>query len=184
MPRGTPGADGKAEKGTVAMTVGNRTRFARLGATFALVLVALGALLAPAADAGFTGATLTIHNRLCPRGYTGTNYYRDCHDRAAVGMEFTLAGAQRASGTTDSEGNVSFDLLSGAYRVRGGVPGDVATLRVYCSEANTSGGRTPYPFRYIRNGVRGPNDPSGIRIELGAGDNVICDWYNIPESQR
>ena len=166
------------------MTTGNRTKLARLGATFALLLVALGALLAPAADAGYTGAKLTIHNRLCPREYTGTNYYRDCHDSPAVGMEFRLAGAQRASGTTDSAGNVSFDLLSGRYRVRGGVPGEFATLNVYCSEANASGGSSPYPFRYIRDGVRGPNDPSGIRIELGAGDRVICDWYNTPESQR
>ncbi len=164
------------------MTTGNRTKLARLGATFALLLVALGALLVPAADAGYTGAKLTIHNRLCPRGYTGTNYYRDCHDTPAVGMEFRLAGAQRAAGTTDGAGNVSFDLLSGRYRVRGGVPGEFATLNVFCAPASAPG--TRYPFRYIRDGVRGPNDPSGIRIELGAGDNVICDWYNTPESQR
>lgn len=166
------------------MKTGNRTRFARLGAVVVLALVALGALLAPAAEAGFTGARLTIHNRLCPRDYTGTNFYRDCHHTPAKDQEFFLTGAERERGRTDAAGNVSFDLLSGRYRVRGGVPGEFARLNVYCSEAGASGTRVEYPFTYIRGGVRGPNDPTGIKIALGGGDDVICDWFNTPESQQ
>ncbi len=128
-------------------------------------------------------AALTIHNRLCPAGYAGSNHYRDCHDTPApAGLEFTAVGATTVRATTDATGNAAFSLAAGTYEVRGGVPGEFATLNLFCAPASAPG--TPFPFTLLRGGVRGPNDPTGVRLSLAPGDAVICDWYNTPESQR
>lgn len=166
------------------MRTRRRGSIAALGAALALMLSVLGAGLAPTAQArDAQPAWLTIHNRICPQGYKGTDLYRDCHQNPApAGLRFTVRGPVTERDKTDRAGNVDFALQSGRYAVRGGVPGEFATLRVFCAPAAQPG--TRYPFTYILGGVRGPNDPTGIRINLGAGDRVICDWYNIPESQR
>ena len=176
------------------MRTRRRGSIAALGAALALMLAVLGAGLAPAAGAQHAepvaeaqqvagGASLTIHNRLCPTGYAGTNYFRDCYGRSVgAGVEFFVRGTERAKRVTNVDGNVTFGLEPGRYRVRGGIPGEFATLRVFCAPAAKPG--TPFPFTYILGGVRGEDDPTGIRIKLAAGDAVVCDWYNIPESQR
>lgn len=170
------------------MKTSRRGSVAALGAALALMLAVLGAGLAPTAQAQVQqqqrgGASLTIHNRLCPAGYAGTNAFRDCHGRSAgAGLEFSVRGPQRLTRATGADGNVTFALQPGRYTVRGGVPGEFATLRVFCAPAAKPG--TPFPITILRGGTRGPSDPTGIRLALAAGDSVICGWYNTPESQR
>lgn len=170
-----------------------RGSIAALGAALALMLAVLGAGFAPAAGAQHEepvaaaqlargGASLTIHNRLCPEGYAGTNYFRDCHERSVgAGLEFSVRGQERMTRRTNVDGNVTFGLEPGRYLVRGGVPGEFAATRVFCAPAAEPG--TRFPFRALP-GVRGGADVGGIRIRLAPGDAVVCDWYNIPESQR
>lgn len=93
-----------------------------------------------------------------------------------------MRGTERMNRATNVDGNVTFGLEPGRYRVRGGVPGDFASLRVFCAPAAKPA--TRFPFAYLRGGTRGPNDPTGIRIALDASDAVVCDWFNTPESQR
>jgi len=127
-------------------------------------------------------ATLTIHIRLCPTGYAGSDFYPDCHGTPApAGLEFTATGPTTATAATDASGNATFTLAPGTYEVRGGVPGDFARLNLFCAPASAPG--TPFPFTPLLGGVRGPNDPTGLRLALAAGDAVVCDWYNTPESQ-
>lgn len=128
-------------------------------------------------------ATLTIHNRLCPEGYAGGAFYRDCHDTPApAGLTFAAEGATTTTGATDAAGNVALTLAPGAYTVRGGVPGEFARLTLFCAPAAAPG--TRFPFSLLGGGTRGPDDPTGVRLTLAAGDAVICDWYDTPESQR
>lgn len=145
-----------------------------------------------------SAASLTIHNRLCPEGHGGTNLYRDCHETpTGAGLEFiatpvptgtpTAAATDSTApaavvATTDLAGNATLTLPPGTYDLRGGVPGDFARLALFCAPAAAAG--TRFPTTPLLGGVRGPNDPTGARLTLAAGDTVVCDWYNTPESQR
>lgn len=130
---------------------------------------------------GFPTATLTIHNRLCPPGFPGPDYDAACHGTAApAGLEFGVAGPDPATASTDEAGNTTFRLAEGRYRVRGGVPGEFATLAVFCAPAARPG--TPYPFTPLRGGPRGPEDETGIELDLVGGGDVVCDWYNTPDA--
>ena len=139
---------------------------------------------------GQATASLTIHNRVCPPDTTPGDFFGDCHDHPApAGLEFSLEGPVSRTAETDDDGNVVFaDLPTGTYAVRGGVPGEFASLHVSCALAYDVSIR--FPFDPIRGGVRGPDDPTGIRLTLDgggaqyAGDPVVCDWYNLPEDLR
>ena len=65
------------------------------------------------------------------------------------------------------------DLVAGNYTINEDVPGDFTSIYVYCSLA---GADDVVPFTY--------NEAiQGIDITLAEGQNVICDWYNIPDDQ-
>lgn len=166
---------------------------AALGATalallVALLTVALSAVSAPKAGAQevqaattATTATLTIHNRLCPAGFTGTDFFGTCHGTPApAGLDFTAEGPEVVSGFTDAAGNVVFsDLTPGTYAVRGGVPLDFAKLNIACTPAATPG--VPYPFTPLPAG--GASATTGAQLNLAAGANIVCDFYNTPVPQ-
>lgn len=117
------------------------------------------------------GARLTIHNRICPAGFTGPDYYGTCHDTAPnPGLPFTLSGPEVGEATTDASGNVDFvGLTAGTYTVSGGVPGEFADVTYFCARRATPS--VAFPFSVV---------PTGISVTLGATDDVVCDWYNSP----
>lgn len=116
-------------------------------------------------------AQLTIHNRICPEGFSGPDYYGTCHDTAPnPGLPFFISGPETASATTNASGNVTFSALTaGDYAVSGGVPGEFADVNYFCAEADAL--TIPYPFT---------KTATGIAVSLPAGANIICDWYNTP----
>lgn len=135
---------------------------------FALGLVGLAPIGATQADAT---ARLTVHNRICPEGFSGPDYYGTCHDTAPnPGLPFSISGPDAAAATTDAGGNVTFaDLTAGDYAVSGGVPGEFADVNYFCAEADALA--VAYPFT---------ETATGITVSLPAGADVICDWYNTP----
>ncbi|HEV2108717.1 MAG TPA: hypothetical protein VGR16_10685 [Thermomicrobiales bacterium] len=143
----------------------------RLGVLFGLFLL-LGTLGVTRTVAGQAEpARLTIHNRICPIGFSGPDYYGTCHDTPPdPGLPFTLSGPVLAEGITDPEGNITFaGLTPGDYAVSGGVPGEFATVNYFCASADTPS--QAYPFT---------RTATGITVSLPAGADVICDWYNTP----
>ena len=139
------------------------------------LLLAFSALAVPAPSAGAqTGATLTVHLRICPADFTGPDYYGTCHGTAPdTSYDFTVTGPETATAGTDASGNVTFSgLAAGTYDVQGGPPGDVTRLNAYCADADDLS--TAVPFT---------DNGSYISLALANGDNVVCDWYITPESQ-
>lgn len=119
-------------------------------------------------------AALTIHHRVCPVAFDGPDYYGECHDDPINGMPFTVE-AQRSSriGESVADGNVTFgDLTPGAYTIRGGPPPDRVRTAISCTLAANPG--TPYPFTQ-RGNVE-------ITLDLLPGQDVVCDWYVIPNN--
>jgi hypothetical protein len=147
------------------------TLLVRLTAGLGLMI---GLLALSVAGAGAqAGATITIHNRICPGGFDpnsgGDAFFSECHGTPPdPALGFAITGG--ATLETDAEGNVVFDgLAAGTYEISGGVPGEFAETVVYCSDADDVSVAWPFEFTGI-----------GIAITVAEGDNVVCDWYNIP----
>ncbi len=148
-------------------------RFISRVGVLAALLFTLGLISATPVGAAQTAdtATITIHNRICPEGFSGPDYYGTCHDTAPnPGLPFFISGPESASATTDSSGNVTFTgLTPGDYAVSGGVPGEFASVNYFCAGADAL--TVAYPFTATA---------TGITVALTAGANIICDWYNTP----
>jgi hypothetical protein len=140
----------------------------RLAAGFALFLVLIGASFSHA-SAGEGTQSITIHNRICPTGYTGSALFADCHGNPQTDhLDFTIAGSgELQTQATDDNGNVTFQTNPGSYNISGGVPGEFASTVVYCS---VNGDQVP-----------ATQTDTGYSVTVPDGEDVICDWYNIPE---
>ncbi|MBA3336640.1 MAG: hypothetical protein H0T49_03640 [Chloroflexia bacterium] len=132
----------------------------------------------PDLQTGGTGS-IEVHAAGCPAGYTGTTAFEDCHDSGLDNVVYTIAGpgGYTAQGTTDvpqtpGPGIVRFTNLGpGTYRLDEEIPGDFVSLRIFCSDATTKAT------------VAINEDANGASLNLATGQQVICDWYVIPDQQ-
>lgn len=124
-----------------------------------------------------TGGSLVVHLALCPPGYDGDAVFDACHGSGISDQPFTLSGPDGSLDQTTvvpqtpGPGIVEFTGLSaGSYELAGGPPGDFGRVELYCSL-----------------------QPDGAQVEtslqstvatfsIGEGDDVLCDWYYIPEN--
>ncbi|MBW3633017.1 MAG: hypothetical protein KY456_08305 [Chloroflexi bacterium] len=122
---------------------------------------------------------VTIHKLRCPAGYEGTTPYQDCHDNRFQGVTFTALGPEGyvREETTGADGVIVFDgiTVAGTVNLAEELPSDIASFRVYCS--NDQGNRVPSDRADT---AAGP----GVRLYVGLGDRIICDWYDIPAVQQ
>ena len=132
----------------------------------ALVLVVSQAQLTSAQGTG----TIELHKRLCTTD--AVNLFDDCHD-TLVDQEVSFSLDGGAAVAVDASGNVVFDgLAAGTYDISEveGPPLDFVSLRVFCSVQ----GDDPEVFEVTTDG---PN----FSVELGDGEYIVCDVYNIAE---
>jgi hypothetical protein len=150
-------------------------RMARLG--FVLMLCfAFGSI--PRVDAQSDPTVITIHLSQCPAGYTGSDPFTDCHSNGVAGVTFTWrvsAPGPATTSTTDADGVTSFETLGAAngIKVTEQPPIDLASYSVYCS---MNDGADTVPFNYVSGEVA----VFFVDLTLGGGEQVICDWYNVP----
>lgn len=134
----------------------------------------------PANLKGQTGS-LTVHLGVCPVGYTGSDFYNDCHNNGAKGQVFTLTGsrgnavdATTTLPNTPGPGVAQFnDLDPDTYTLSGGVPGEFAKVaKVYCTDQAAQG----KPEITVQMG----DNTATFAIE--GGQAILCDWYVVPEN--
>ncbi|HEV2127660.1 MAG TPA: carboxypeptidase-like regulatory domain-containing protein [Thermomicrobiales bacterium] len=154
---------------------------ARLMSATGLLLGLLAMLLTAQPAATQTGdSSIEVHNRICPEGYEGENFFEDCHDNVlGSGYEFTFTNVDTGEtyqGATNANGDVGFaNLSAGTYTITGGPPGEFTETFAYCAigtEENPN--REQVNVEYVT---------GGIQFYLPADTNVICDWYWIPIGQ-
>lgn len=115
---------------------------------------------------------LTIHARFCPRGYSGSDYYADCHDNGGgPSRPFAISGPVSRQAASDEAGDVVFrGLPPGSYTISDTSPGtDIASTDVFCSVASNRGTAIP-----IEQSVK-----SVATVPIG-GEDLLCDWYMTP----
>jgi hypothetical protein len=125
--------------------------------------------LTPEAGTG----SLEIHKRVCPAGSPKVDIFQECHGNPPTQeVDFSVDGGPPAA--VDQNGNVLFTGLSAGSHVVSeteGPPLDFVNLQVWCSVEGSSAGAQQLA-------TDGPN----FTVEIGPGESVVCDVYNIPEN--
>jgi hypothetical protein len=119
-------------------------------------------------------ATVIIHKAECPTG-VGGDIFEECHDNGLGGVDFLIADAEGDQVvTTDADGVASAEVIAGEVSITEDpdVLADYLGAYVYCSEQNSG-------EVLIDIDLDGDDTVGG---EIEAGDEVVCDWYNITEA--
>jgi hypothetical protein len=123
------------------------------------------------------GGSLTVHLAACPVEYTGDQIFDDCHARGVAGMQYTLngPGGEQTATTeipqTPGPGITTFTALgAGDYTLAGGPPGDFGSVRLYCSDQATN------------QQIDASIDSTIATFSIGDNQDVLCDWYYVPEN--
>jgi hypothetical protein len=155
----------------------------RLGVAIVLVLSLVGATAPNEVVAQQEGtATLTIHSRFCPVNYEMSDMYNTCRGTVGDrGVEFYLSEISARSSIPAEDGNITFTgLFAGLHRLQNTFPSELHQVYVYCSSDITPG--------YLVDVADGSYGNYLADIVLSDGENMICDWYTIPnadfDSQR
>ncbi|MBA2247094.1 MAG: hypothetical protein H0W23_03115, partial [Chloroflexia bacterium] len=126
-----------------------------------------------------TGGSLQVDLAVCPAGYTGEQFFDDCHGNGVADQEFQLTGpAGELVGTTTvaqipGPGTVTFTALkAGQYTLQGGPPGDFGTVELVCTLPPTD---QPFAVSF---------ENSIATFSLGENQDVLCVWYFIGEDSR
>jgi hypothetical protein len=123
----------------------------------------------PTADYNTTHSNLTIHNRFCPIGYAGSNFFQDCHDDVGVAfISYTMNGPENAMAMLDV-GDATFTWLTpGLYNLSSDLS---LPARMICSAFDHAGS----PFMDVSVPSGGP-----VALELNPGRDIVCDWFVFP----
>lgn len=123
--------------------------------------------------------TLRVHSRVCPAGFSGTDYDGACHDTPPdYEQTLFLSGPGGEALAINDEGNATFDgLAGGSYTLHPGLP--VATDRVvsFCSREGEPGAE--YPSMVEHDEYTPPNLYS-VNVALEPGANILCDVFAVP----
>jgi hypothetical protein len=141
------------------------------------MLTIMGLAVHEPVEAQSGAASLIVHSRFCPPRYDGTDIFVDCHGNPGLlAIEYALYGSRDITyAMPDLEGNLTFaDLSSGTYRVQSSLSVDGQHPAIYCSPGDGSAA-TYYETDSTR-------DNYSFNIELAAGDNIVCDWYTLPDT--
>lgn len=138
-------------------------------------------------DARGESGSVTIYKTACPAGYTGTDYYKDCYDNPQSGIGFAAFAPKldfSAQGATNANGFVTLPLP--AETSAGGIlvvespnievpSGGNVPFYVYCM---VDGDRLDVTYSLLQLDPGG--DAYAASISPQVGDDVRCDWYNLP----
>ena len=132
-------------------------------------------------DAG----ALIIAVSTCPAGYDGENFAADC-DTPAGGVDFAIGTPNTGNvewSTTRADGLVTFSLAPYDLDPTGPDPVSVGEqaapgldYAVFCTED----GGTPLDFAYETLDFQPGGPLLGISFDIESGDQIGCEWYNIP----
>ncbi|MGH2535131.1 MAG: hypothetical protein ACRDJW_22950 [Thermomicrobiales bacterium] len=147
-----------------------------------------GAALAVSTPTAFgqDGGSLIIGVSTCPQGYDGDDFAADCTALPAAPIDFSIGTPNTGNvetTTTGGDGLATFALApydldpTGPDTVTVGEPAAQALeYAVFC----TSGG-VALDFSYETLDFEPGGPLFGIRFDFETGDDIACEWYNIPQ---
>jgi hypothetical protein len=153
--------------------------FARLLAIAVIAVTAISVIgSASPADAALARGSIMIHSRVCPLDLPpGSMLFDDCHSHPGPsGAEFTVDN--RVPKAIAANGNVSFGRVTAGDHLitltADWQPNEFLGMRAFCS--NSVGGSGIHEATILR------GDQAQFWVRVGAGSQLTCDVYFIPES--
>lgn len=133
----------------------------------------------PYEDARAMSAQVEIHSRTCPVDWAGDDIFEDCHGTVgSVYSGFGLEGAESRYGGIDDDGNLMFTWLErGNYTLFNDISAEHSRAVVYCSQRDDMNALVQYDVYESEYGGQ------EIEIRLRNGDDLICDWYTLPDEE-
>lgn len=121
--------------------------------------------------------SIEIHAAQCPAGYSGSDYYNDCHGNGEAGIVFSVSNADGTSQQVTTQ--IETSPGPGIARANGL---DLGVFSV--SEPFADPGETVYVFCSPDQGATVLADQltsasEGVSLALDAGTALVCDWYSL-----
>lgn len=142
---------------------------------------------APTISAQESGSLIIGVGR-CPAGYTGDSYAEDCSE-PDPGIEFTIATPNTdntETTTSRGDGLATFSLApydldpTGPDIVSVGEPASATgEYAVFCTKNDGE----PLDFNYETIDFEPGGPLLGISLAFDTGDDIACEWYNIPVAE-
>ena len=133
-------------------------------------------------------AEVTVYATACPRGYTGNDFFADCYGnpQAGIGFGLSLPGAHGGDArTTGPDGfvtlGVGLGLADSSIDLQENVTAGFAVdFFVYCTKED--GATVLEVEQTVR--TAGGNTYFFASFDAAPGDQIRCDWYNIPPAEE
>jgi hypothetical protein len=128
-------------------------------------------------------ATVRVHSRICPEQYTGDTFFEDCDPNLPTTNQwifgndtYTRAGKDGNAVLRDMPAAVGSEIIGGQSYMTGDV-------FFYCSITRDASVQVPTSVEVtaLYDGIT--RDFVG-KVDLNPGDDVTCDWYQIPLLDR
>jgi hypothetical protein len=144
------------------------------------------AMNTPAASAQ-DGGSLIIGVSTCPQGYDGDDYAADCTALPAAPIDFSIGtpGTDNTeTTTTGGDGLATFSLAP--YDLNPTEPdpvnvGEPASQALEYAVFCTRNDGEPLEFAYETIDFEPGGPLFGISFDFETGDQIACEWYNIPQ---
>lgn len=135
----------------------------------------------PQRDAG--AATVRVHSRECPLMYEGDTFFDDCDSGIPQSNQWIFGNDQFARAGSDGDAILRDMPAATDSEIIGGQSFETGDIFFYCSMTADASVRvsTSLEVTALYDGIT--RDFVG-KVELEAGDDVTCDWYQIPFLDR
>jgi hypothetical protein len=128
-------------------------------------------------------ATVRFHTRICPEQYTGDTFFEDCDPGLPTTNQWIFGNDEYARAGKDGDAVLRDMPAAVGSEIIGGQTYLTGDIFFYCSMTKDASVRVPTSLEVtaLYDGIS--RDFVG-KVDLNPGDDVTCDWYQIPLLDR
>ena len=128
-------------------------------------------------------ATVRVHSRDCPAFYQGDTFFDDCDSGVPTTNQWIFGNGRSARAGEDGNA-ILRDMPAGdASEIIGGQSYQTGDIFFYCSKTDDASVRVNTSLEVTAQYDGITRDFVG-KVDLEPGDDVTCDWYQIPFLDR
>jgi hypothetical protein len=129
-------------------------------------------------------ATVRVHTRICPDGYTGDTFFEDCDAGLPKTNQWIFGFDEYARAGSDGDAVLRYTAAGLDSQIIGGQGPTTGDIFFYCSLTDDPSVQVPTTVEVtaLYDGIT--RDFVGKISELEPQSDVTCDWYQIPNLDR
>lgn len=129
-------------------------------------------------------ATVRVHTRICPDGYTGDAFFDDCNAGIPKTNQWIFGSESYTRAGKDGDAVLRYAAAGNNSQIIGGQGPDTGDVFFYCSMTDDPSVQVPTTLEVtaLYDGIT--RDFVGTIDSLEPQSDVTCDWYQIPNLDR